>query len=134
MPYFFIGGKGNVEVAHLSSLKNFDRIKCPEVSEIVKLHSFGQRIGVSDSSGNLGVHTLDSKFTNNCVFSIKKGNVVDFCFMRASVLAVLSSNAVQVYDTLLHSKRQMKFKQPFTKDPLTVSAIDETRIAVLRKN
>lgn len=121
-------------MAHLSTLKNFDRIKCPLLGEIVKLHSCGQRIGVADSSGNLGVHILDHKFTNNCVFSLKKANVVDFSFLRASLLAVLSSNAVQVYDTLLHPKRQLKFKQPFTKDPLAISAIDETRIAVLRKN
>lgn len=68
------------------------------------------------------------------MFSLKKASVVDFSFLRSSVLAVLSSNAVQIYDTLLHPKRQLKFKQPFTKDPLTVSAIDETNIAVLRKN
>jgi hypothetical protein len=124
LPFFLIGGKGNVELAHLSTLKNFDRIKCPEVGEIVRLHSSGQRIGVADSAGNLGVHVFDSKYINSCVFSLKKAGVVDFCYMKPSVMAVLSNTVVQVYDTLLHPKRQLKFKQPFTKDPISVSAID----------
>jgi len=94
------------------------------VGEIVRLHSSGQRVGVADSNGNLGVHVLDSKFTNPCVFQLRKAGVVDFSFMRPSVLAVLSSSAVQVYDTLLHPKRQLKFKQPFTKDPIAVAAVD----------
>jgi hypothetical protein len=55
---------------------------------------------------------------------LRKAGVVDFSFMRPSVLAVLSSSAVQVYDTLLHPKRQLKFKQPFTKDPISVAAVD----------
>ena len=134
LPFFLIGGKGSVELAHLSSLKNFDRIKCAEVGEIVRLHSCGQRVGVSDLAGNLGLHVFDSKYINSCVFSLKKAGVLDFCYMRPSVLAVLTSSAVQVYDTLLHPKRQLKFKQPFTKDPLSVSAISDTRLAVLRKN
>jgi hypothetical protein len=129
-----IGGKGNVELAHLSSLKNFDRIKCPSVGEIVRLHASCQRVGVADSAGNLAVHVFDSKFLNPCVFQLKKAGVVDFSFMRPSVMAVLSNTAVNVYDTLLHPKRQLKFKQPFTKDPISVTAIDETLLAVLRKN
>lgn len=81
-------------------------------------------MGVADSAGNFGVHVLDNKFVNPCVFQLKKAAVVDFTFMKPSVLAVLSSNALQVYDTLMHPKRQLKFKQPFTKDPISVATID----------
>jgi len=49
-------------------------------------------------------------------------------------MTVISQSAVQVYDTLLSPKRQLKFKQPFTKEPLSVAAINDYRIAVLRKN
>jgi hypothetical protein len=56
LPFFLIGGKSNIEVAHLNSLKNFDRLKTPHLGEIVKLHSSGQRIGASDSAGNLGIY------------------------------------------------------------------------------
>lgn len=90
----------------------------------MRLHSSGQRVGVSDSVGNLGVHLFDTKYINSCVFSLKKGGVVDFCFLRPSVLAVLSSTGVQVYDTLLHPKRQLKFKQTFTKDPISLAPVD----------
>lgn len=90
----------------------------------MRLHASGQRVGVADSAGNFGVHVFDNKFVNLCVFQLKKAAVVDFTFMKPSVLAVLSSNALQVYDTLLHPKRQLKFKQPFTKDPISVLNID----------
>lgn len=49
-------------------------------------------------------------------------------------MTIISQSAVQVYDTLLSPKRQLKFKQPFTKEPLSVAAINDYRIAVLRKN
>lgn len=79
---------------------------------------------MADSSGNLGVHLFDTKYINSCVFSLKKAGVIDFCFLRPSVMAVLSTTAVHVYDTLLHPKKQLKFKQPFTKDPISVLAVD----------
>jgi hypothetical protein len=54
--------------------------------------------------------------------------------MKPSVLAVLNSTTVQIYDTLLHPKRQLRFKQSFNREPLAVSALGENRIAVLNKN
>lgn len=121
-------------MAHLNSLKNFDRVKCPGMSEIVKLHSCGQRIGAVDSSGSLGIYNFDPAFHNNCVYSLKKASVVDFSYINPSVVAVISSSAVSVYDTLIHPKRQLKFKQPFTKEPISVCSTADNRIVVLRKS
>lgn len=104
------------------------------MSEIVKLHSCGQRIGAVDNSGSLGIYNFDPTFHNNCVYSLKKASVIDFAYLNPSVVAVISSSAVSVYDTLIHPKRQLKFKQPFTKDPIAISSTLDNRIVVLRKS
>ena len=134
LPFFLIGGKSYIELAHLTTLKNFDRIKCPNMSEIVRLHSCEQRIGAIDSLGSFGVYNFDNKYTNACVYSIRKMSLIDFTFIRPSLLATISSNSLCVYDTLIHPTKQLKFKQPFTKDPLALTTISERRIAVLRKH
>jgi len=41
---------------------------------------------------------------------------------------------VSVYDTLIHPTKQLKFKQTFSKEPISITTIDDKRIAVLRKN
>ncbi len=122
-----------MEVAHLNNLKNFDRVKCSGMSEIVKLHSCGQRMGASDSLGNLSIYNFDHSFHNNCVYSLKKSSVIDFCYLNPSVISVITPAAVSVYDTLIHPKRQLKFKQPFTKDPIAITSTTGNRIVVLRK-
>lgn len=68
------------------------------------------------------------------MFSLKKAGVIDFCHLRPSIIAVISTQGVNVYDTLLHSKRQLKFKQTLTKEPTSILSLSEHRIAVLRKN
>ena len=115
-------------------MKNFDRIKCQGLGEIVRLHSSGQRVTGVDSQGNLGSYHFDQKFTNPCVFSLKKAGVIDFCYLKPSILATISNSGCHVYDTLLNPKHQMRFRQPFSKDPFSIKAIGENRIAVLRKN
>ena len=87
-----------------------------------------------DSNGNLNLYHFDPAFQNNCVYSLKKNSIIDFCYLNPSVLAVISSTQIQVFDTLINPKRQLKFKQPFTKDPLSISSIGPNRVAVLRKN
>ena len=134
LPFFLIGGKGLVEVAHFSTLKNFDRVKCTGMNEIVKLHSSGQRMGVIDSAGTFGLFTFDPSFHNNCVYSLAKSSIIDFCYLSPSVISTISPSGVNVVDTLIHPKRQLKFKQTFTKDPIAVASADNNRIAVLRKN
>jgi phosphoribulokinase len=121
-------------VAYLNSLRNFDRVKCPGMSEIVKLHSCGQRMGAVDSSGNLSIYNFDAGFHNNCVYSLKKANIINFCYLNPSVIAMVSNSALHVIDTLIHPSRQLKFKQTFTKEPISVSTAKDNRIVVLRKN
>jgi hypothetical protein len=41
---------------------------------------------------------------------MKKTGAVDFCFLSPSVLGIISANGVQVVDTLIHPKREVKFK------------------------
>jgi hypothetical protein len=61
-------------------------------------------------------------------------NIIDFSFIKPSIIATISNNSVCVYDTLIHPTKQLKFKQTFTKDPISVSTINDKKIAVLRKN
>jgi hypothetical protein len=115
-------------------MKNFDRVRCPGMAEIVKVHSCGQRIGAIDNLGNLGIYTFDPAFHNSCVYAMKKASAIDFCYLNPSVIAMISPLAVSVYDTLIHPKRQMKFKQSFSKDPIAISSTKDNKIIVLRKN
>lgn len=134
LPFFLIGGKGLIEVAHLSSMKNFDRVKCPGMTEIVKVHSCGQRVGAIDGLGNLGIYTFDTAFQNNCVYGMKKTSAIDFCYLNPSIIAMITPSCVSVYDTLIHPKRQLKFKQSFYKDPIAIASNNNHRIVVLRKS
>lgn len=79
------------------------------MSDIVKIHCAGSRVGVLDSQSHLSIFHLDSVH-NKSVFSMKKTAALDFCFLSPSVLGVISANGLQVVDTLLHPKRQVKFK------------------------
>lgn len=80
------------------------------------------------------MYNFDSKYVNNCVYSIKKMNTIDFTFIKPSVLATITNNSVSIYDTLIHPTKQLKFKQPFSKEPISICTINDKKIAVLRKN
>ena len=56
------------------------------------------------------------------IYSLKKNNIVNFCFLNPSVIAMISNNSLHVIDTLLHPNRQVKFKQTFNKDPIAVTS------------
>jgi hypothetical protein len=79
------------------------------MSDIIKVHCAGSRVGGLDSQSYLSIFQLDS-IQNNSVFSMKKTGAVDFCFLSPSVLGIISANGVQVVDTLIHPKREVKFK------------------------
>jgi hypothetical protein len=115
-------------------MKNFNRINCAGMSDIVKIHPSSHRISVSDSTGSLLTYNFDKNYQNNCVFGLKKAGIIDFCHLRPSVIATISAQGINIYDTLLHPKRQLKFKQTFTKEPTSIIAVNDKIISVLRKN
>jgi hypothetical protein len=77
---------------------------------------------------------FDSKYTNNSVFSLKKLNIVDFCHLSSGVIGTVTNNSIQIYDTLLHPKRQNIFKLSISSQPISINAINDNKIVVLRKN
>ena len=79
------------------------------MGDIVKVHSSGSRVGALDSQTAFSIFHLDSA-QNKSVFSMKKSGAVDFCLLSPSVIGMISSNGLQVVDTLIHPKRQIKFK------------------------
>ena len=91
-------------------------------------------MGVVDKSGSLSIYNFDPSFTNNCVYSLKKSSIINFGFINPSVISMVSSNSLHVIDTLIHPNRQLKFKHTFNKEPISLSVLDNNRIAVLRKN
>lgn len=109
MSWFLTGGKTQIEVTDFTTLKCIDKIKCPGMTDIVKVHCAGSRVGALDSQSHFSLFQLDS-IQNKSVFSMKKSGAVDFCFLSPSVLGVISANGLQVVDTLIHPKRQIKFK------------------------
>jgi len=109
MSWFITATKSQIEVTDFSTLKCIDKIKCPGLSDIVKVHCAGSRVGALDSQTHLSLFQLDS-IQNKSVFTMKKSGAVDFCFLSPSILGVISANGVQVVDTLIHPKRQVKFK------------------------
>ena len=91
-------------------------------------------MGVVDNSGSFSIYNFDPSFTNNCVYSVKKCSIINFCYLNPSVIAMVSSNSLHVVDTLIHPKRQIKFKHIFNKDPLSLATVGDNRIVVLRKH
>ncbi len=87
-----------------------------------------------DSTGSLSTYYFDPKYANNCVFNLKKSNIVDFCHLSSGVIGTVTNNSIQVYDTLLHPKRQNIFKLGISNQPISLNAINDTKISVLRKN
>jgi hypothetical protein len=79
------------------------------MADIVKVHSSGLRVGLLDSQSALSIFHLDLIQTKS-VFNMKKSGAIDFCFLSPSVLGMISTNGVQIVDTLIHPKRQIKFK------------------------
>ena len=104
------------------------------MSEIVKMASFEQRLLALDSNGSLGCYSFDSKISGNCVFSLKKANIIDFCMISPTIYGVITNNMIQVYDTLLHPKRQNIFKIQLSQQPNCIVSLMEDKLAVGRKS
>ena len=132
LPLLLAGGKGQIELINFSNLKVQDRIKCANMLDIVKIHSSCQRVGVLDLA-TLNLYHLESAYHSKCLYSLKRNNLLDFCFLSPSQLGVISNSSVQIVDTLLHPNRQSKFKQNLSKEPLSICRISDNKMAVLRK-
>jgi hypothetical protein len=91
-------------------------------------------MGAIDYHGNFGLYNFDPSFTNNCVYALKKSSVINFCYLNPSVIAMVSANSLHVIDTLIHPKRQLKFKHSFNKDPIAIQNAGDNRVVVLRKH
>jgi hypothetical protein len=72
-------------------------------------------MGVVDNGGTFSIYNFDPSFQNNCVYSLKKASIINFCYLNPSVVAMVSPTALHVIDTLIHPNRQLKFKQNFNK-------------------
>lgn len=76
---------------------------------------------VLDNSGTLNSYSFDSKISSNCVFSIKKNNIIDFCPITPTTYGFCTgSGSIQVIDSLLHPKRQAVFKIQTNQQPIAV--------------
>ena len=104
------------------------------MSEIVKIASFEQRVLAMDGSGSLGCYSFDTKISGNCVFNLKKAGIVDFCMITPTIYGFITNNSIQVYDTLLHPKRQNIFKIQLSQQPSFITSFLEEKIVVGRKN
>lgn len=87
-----------------------------------------------DGSGNLGCYNFDSKISGNCVFNLKKEKVIDFCMITPSIYGIITNNNVQVYDSLMHPKRQNVFKIQLSQQPHCITSFLDSKIGVGRKN
>lgn len=77
---------------------------------------------------------FDYKFTAKTVFELKKLGIIDFTCPNPSQIGIITSNSVQFYDTLLHSKRQCIFKVQISAPPVSIASLSATMIVILRKN
>lgn len=100
----------------------------------MKTTSYEHRVTALDHSGNLGCYVFDSKISGGNAYSLKKSAVVDFCMIKPTILGVVTTNSIQMIDTLLHPKRQCVFKVPTSQAPLAVDYFKDTKLVVCRKN
>lgn len=91
-------------------------------------------MGVLDSGGNFSIYNFDPSFQNNCVYTLKKASITNFCYLNPSVIAMVSSTSLHIIDTLIHPNRQLKFKQNFNKEPIALSVASDNNIVILRKH
>jgi hypothetical protein len=134
LPIYMLGAKSSIELCSFRQNKNYNKIKCPGMSDIIKIKSYEQRVTALDSSGTMNSYCLDSKISGNCVFEMKKAGVVDFCPMTTTTYGFCTSSGIQVVDSLLHPKRQIVFKTQTSQTPIAVSYFQDTMLAVCRKS
>lgn len=104
------------------------------MADIVKIRSYEQRVTALDSNGNLNSYSFDSKISGNCVYSLKKAAVIDFCLMAPTIYGICTNNSIQVIDSLLHPKRQTVFKASTNQAPLVIDYFSRTKLAVCRRS
>lgn len=123
-----------IEICNFSTLKNYNRIRCQGMSEIIKIESQNQRVIGMDNNGSLGCFSFDAKISGNCLFSLKKASIIDFCMMTPTLYGVLTPNSVQIYDTLLPPKRQNVFKVQLGNNPTFLTSPSPSKMMVGRKH
>ena len=87
-----------------------------------------------DGAGSLGCFSFDEKISGNNVFSLKKSGIIDFCLISPTIYGIITNNNIQVYDTLLHPKRQNIFKLQLSQPPSSITSFSDSKIIVGRKN
>lgn len=104
------------------------------MSQITKISSFEQRVIALDNSGNLSCYSFDSKISGNCVFSVKKAGITDFCCFTPSIYGYCTHNSIHVIDTLLHPKRQCVFKLNMQQPPVAVESFRQSKLIIAKKH
>lgn len=109
-----IGAKSGIDIYNYSTFKNFNKITCPALGDIIKLKVDinNNYIGGSDSQGNFAAYKFNNTYQSHCIFSLKKSNISDFSFMNSNIIATCSQkdSLIQVFDPLIHPNRNVIFK------------------------
>lgn len=114
LPLFFIGGRSNIDVYTFSNTKNFNKIPCRELGDIVKISTSysNDLIGGIDSDGSLLSLHFNSSYNGSQSIHLKKSNIIDFCYLNSNLVAAGSKDgSINVYDPLLHPNRNVIFKE-----------------------
>lgn len=114
-------------------VKNYNRISCLGMQEIVKIQSIGQRVYAIDRYGSLSCYLFDYRFNSKPIFELKKLGITDFACPNPSQFGCITPNSLQFYDTLLHPKRQCTFRVQMSVPPIAVSYLSSTQLVILRK-
>jgi hypothetical protein len=133
-----IGAKTAIDIYNFSGIKNFNRINCPGISEIVKLKTdiANDFIGCADSDGNFCSYRFDNSYSGVPNLQLKKANVADFVYLNSNLLATVSNkdNLLQVYDPLLNPQRNVIFKERVSNVIGLEYAPSTKKIMVFRKS
>lgn len=113
LPLFFIGGKSVIDIYAFSTVKNFNRIHCRDLGDIIKINTNYKNdlIGAIDTDGSFTSFHFNPSYTFQQSLQFRKTNIIDFCYLNSNLVATGSKDgSINVYDPLLPSTKNIIFK------------------------
>ena len=114
LPLFFVGSRSSIDVFSFSNMRNFNRINCRDLGDLVKVGTNynNEMIGACDSDGNFSSFHFDSSYEGRTSIMLKRQGIVDFSYMWSNIVATAGKDgSLNVIDPLLHPSSSSVFRE-----------------------